>query len=100
MASENIAPEPTFDDYLKNEHVSWWPRWVAREYYHRKTLIWVTENYLTEMGKRGHFIAGVKNGAPSRLAPFDKLSFMNWVHGKGPKVKAPKKKRAAVGVTA
>ena len=78
----DTKPKPTFEEYLNNRNVIWWPWWVAAEFLRRKTLIEFSPKHLIALAKKRHFKSGKIAGAPSRLAPVDKASFMNWVQGK------------------
>lgn len=71
---------PAYEEYL-NPEVIWWPWGVAQEYYRRKTLVTIDSHELRQMGRKGRFKYGKRAGAPSRKAPVDAASFMQWVHG-------------------
>lgn len=95
MSSTQTAPPqklpasrlPGWDEEAYKDHFDqdciWWPWWVAREFFWRKTRTTIDDKWLMTVGTRGAFICGVRNGAPSRKAPVDRATFMNWVQGTG-----------------
>lgn len=71
---------PAFEEYL-DPGVIWWPWWVAVEYYRRKTLHLIGKTNLMVIAQRGMFLTGKRAGAPCKLAPVDRASYMSWVNG-------------------
>lgn len=77
--------EEEYQSYFDRDRI-WWPWWVAIEFYWRKTGIVSTRCQLFERGSySGGFKCCSKANAPSRQAPVDRASFMNWVCGKSEK---------------
>lgn len=81
--------EEKYQEHLTVRERTWWPWWVAIEYYWRKTGVVTTRTQLFERSKKGCFKCCTDANAPSKLAPIDRDSFEKWMRGDNGKKKQP-----------
>ena len=92
---ESKRVKPVYEDYF-DQYITWWPVWVAAQYFKRKTCQDLGARRMGDLAPKGNCYYGSVNPeclAPSKLNPVHRTSFTAWADGTPMKIKPPKTPR-------